>query len=925
MSTEDTLIEASTVGEADTTPLAGDELRQVDKLFAAALLHPDPEDAAIQHAWADSRGLLPSTLQSWGMGYVSAKIPNIIARNKAGLQAGDLMRAGLLHRRRLVPHVARFEHDHKHALDTDDKDRRSPLLGYRWALGGRVAIPLHDHHGAIRTWIGRLVDDSKSLRELAGDYHPEEADMFGEGAEPAKYLNLGKERSSREAAGAAETERFPITLSPSFIARCSGLVLADTFDPSLELGKTEHDKLSDKETGVWLTEGHLDAVLASQAGVSAIATGGCRTDPKQHLELIRLLTKFASFHVPIYLCFDADPEKWEKDKDIKLGAGQRGMCRLLAKVWAKDPTLARAIKIVKLPQPSEGEKVDLADVLRDVYRGVPQPAPTGGAAADHLAWVPWQEAVVASQKAKLEELARNAVESVEYLIAQIPQEVRRRDIPAALEECGLASVAAHDPDLWAEVGERVAELLGIERKERKSWVKSIMKAAEEEAEIAERKSGDDPLTRYKNKDGSIRPTWMSCLEILKKEFGGSMRWDEMSLTVVLETTTGSGKTVREKLDKKKFAKVRAMMATRYGCDVKKMDLEDAISDLAVDRPVHPVQEWLRGLPTWDGVDRMPEIMKALGVSSDRGYPAEKVTLYSTEMRKTLVAAVARACDPGCQVDTMLVLQGDQGIKKSTFFKALVPDISWYGGAGRLDPEAKDGIMGLRKKWILEVAEVDRKSFFSSSAEWKDLITTPVDSLRPPYMRDVEDYPRTSIFMGSTNVDQFLSDPTGARRFWVIPLNLKKLKGEDIDKASIIKIRTQLWAQAYAIYTAWVSGGRKEEECPWWLNLEEEIAHSVDVTRHQVDDLELDQIRTFLDKQHSRTVTGIELAAAIGEKPASCGRKIARHMKCLGWTKHDTNKCSAYTAPDEWRPGAGGLSVHQGGADPATIVASILAD
>lgn len=75
----------------------------------------------------------------------------------------------------------------------------------------------------------------------------------------------------------------------------------------------------------------------------------------------------------------------------------------------------------------------------------------------------------------------------------------------------------------------------------------------------------------------------------------------------------------------------------------------------------------------------------------------------------------------------------------------------------------------------------------------------------------------------------------------------------------------------------MSGGRVETECPWWLNLEEEIAHSVDVTRHQVDDLELDQIRTFLDKQHSRTVTGIELAAAIGETPAICGRKIAHHM------------------------------------------------
>lgn len=912
------------VDNVDTSPLPSDELRQVDQIWLEMLRRQ--RQSTTQVEWIDSRGILPQTMEKWGAGYMPPMIMDLGGLNRTGLKVGDLLRAGLVTPRKLTPFEAPTCSDpnSKHQNDVDDKDRRKPLSGVRPLLGDRVMVPLRDHKGVVKTWIGRRIHEDKTLAQVAGDYEVEEVDPLP--FEGSKYVFLAKERFSGTPYGAQESETYPGVLSPEFIERVSGIDL----DAQRKEKKSKFAKLEDKTTPAWVTEGVLDAMLASQGGVASIGLVGAYAYPRQIDWLVKMLAELADDHVPLYICLDYDPARKDRGKAIELGPGQRGTCLLLAGLWARDKDLARHIKVIALKSP-DGSKVDLADILRDVYRSIPVPECDGPTPADDmLAMSRWSDDVVAAQKAKLEELAKSSIESIEFLISQVPPDTKPRNRSAALEECGLAAVAAHDEELWSagspsepSVGERVAEILGVDKKERKAWVKSVMKDAAEEAERAEKSSDDDPLARYVNKDGSIRPCWMSCLEILRKEFGTSLKWDEMSLTVVLESVTPSGKKIRQKFDKKQFAKARSKLAKQYKCDVKKIDLEDAVGDLAIEQEVHPVQDWLRGLPKWNEEDHMPALMAALGVTVERGYAPEKVALYTTYMMKTLIAAVARAMEPGCQVDTMLVLQGDQGIKKSSFFRALVPDIAWYGGAGRLDPEAKDSIMGLRKKWILEVAEVDRKSFFSSAAEWKDLITTSVDTLRPPYMRDVEDYPRTSIFMGTTNAEQFLTDPTGARRFWVVPLTLKKLKGEDIDKAAIIKLRDQLWAQAYAAYTAWVDRQRPESECPWWLDLEEERAHAVDIKRHKVADLDFDLVRQYVNNTlKERSVLGTEICRTLGWPPSKYGKKIKEWLQELGWTPSEkaTRDGWMFYAPDDWRPGAGGLGVHTGTVDMSVLAA-----
>lgn len=896
MSTEDTLIEAST-GEADT-PLASDELRRVDKAFLELMRSraQDADDGPVQRAWADSRGLLPETLEAWGMGYVSPKILNIRLRT---LEPADLMRAGLIYGRRLKPHEVREERDHKHALDSDGKDHRRPLLGYRATLGGRIAFPLRDHHGAIRTWIGRLVDDSRSLRDVAGDYDKEEADPYQSSSEVAKYLNLGKERCSRLAGGAEEKERFPITLSPGFIARCSGLVLSDTFDPSLELGKTEHDKLTDKTTAVWLTEGHLDAVLASQGGASSLAAGGCRTEPRQHLELVRLLTKFAAFGTPIYLCFDLDPKRVEKDKDIELGPGQRGMCDLLARIWAKDLRLARHIRIVNLPQPSEGGgKNDLADELAAVYRLIPKPVPAGtgpeGIIADGLAWASWSEQVKEAQKKKLEELAAtSSVESWKFLISQLPDEVPVQDRSAALRECGLEAVAAHDPELWEAMLPEVTAKLKVDPKEAKRFSRRISKEAVEHVR-AQRLSSSDPLTRHTTETGKIDPCYdgiRALIEHIEAQAGPEdprLWWNEMELQTFLGDVA---------MTDCRMGDLRTMLGRRWKCDIKhKSDLREVLDNVAQKNPKHPVREYFKKIQTDGETDYIPQLMDAMGLE-----PASENqwTLWHAELWRWTIGCCARAHatpEKPVKFDTVLTLVGDQGAKKSSWFEAMCPVESWYG-APDISDFSDASTIKLAGLWLAVMEESNGTSYWKDIERQKAFISKKTDRIIRKYVAYAETVARTWGLGATVNEKQFLMDPTGFRRQWMLmiskPIDLEKVKA----------LRDKVWAQAYAAYKA----GEQ-----WWLTPTEEELHKADGAAYQAPNLELDKVRRWVDNQTKTVLMGLDIALGIDMERPSCGdsKRIKNHMIALGWRADPSKYGQRYTAPEGWRPG--GLKVLDGG-------------
>ena len=146
--------------------------------------------------------------------------------------------------------------------------------------------------------------------------------------------------------------------------------------------------------------------------------------------------------------------------------------------------------------------------------------------------------------------------------------------------------------------------------------------------------------------------------------------------------------------------------------------------------------------------------------------------------------------PGAKVDHVLVLQGPQGIGKSRALRALVPDPSWFTDEIGYDL-GKDSAERLRGKWIIELSELDALSK-AEATRIKAFLTREADRYRPAYARHARDFPRQCVFAGTTNVDTFIRDPTGGRRFW--PTRVGR-----IDVSSLVAVRDQLWAEALVRY------------------------------------------------------------------------------------------------------------------------------
>lgn len=192
-------------------------------------------------------------------------------------------------------------------------------------------------------------------------------------------------------------------------------------------------------------------------------------------------------------------------------------------------------------------------------------------------------------------------------------------------------------------------------------------------------------------------------------------------------------------------------------------------------------EWLDGL-AWDGVERLATwLVSAYGVDD---------TNYTRRVGwNWLVSMVARAYTPGEKVDTMPILEGAQGIGKSRSLQALVP-AEWYVD-GEFKPDDKDFLLAIRGRWLVENGELHGLNKSAQEAI-KRFLSCQFDVVRPPYHRDSIDIPRRCVMVGTTNEAEYLSDPTGARRFWPI-----KCRRADVEW--IAAHRDQLWAEAVAMY------------------------------------------------------------------------------------------------------------------------------
>jgi hypothetical protein len=215
-------------------------------------------------------------------------------------------------------------------------------------------------------------------------------------------------------------------------------------------------------------------------------------------------------------------------------------------------------------------------------------------------------------------------------------------------------------------------------------------------------------------------------------------------------------------------------------------LTDFVTYLADQNQHNPVAQWITSKP-WDGKTRLPDLYATI-TSNDE-------PLKETLLRRWLVSAVAAAFEhDGVSAHGVLVLQGDQYLGKTKWFKQLVPShLGVVQDGMMLRPDDRDSVKQVCSFWLVELGELDATFRKSDIAALKSFITRKNDVLRRAYARKESQYARRTVFFGSVNPKQFLHDSTGNRRYWTI-------EATGIEHSHGIDMQ-QLWAEVHELWKA----------------------------------------------------------------------------------------------------------------------------
>lgn len=307
-------------------------------------------------------------------------------------------------------------------------------------------------------------------------------------------------------------------------------------------------------------------------------------------------------------------------------------------------------------------------------------------------------------------------------------------------------------------------------------------------------------------------TWEN-LEWLLDQYGIKSRYNEISKDVVV---TIPGKDYGNDASANSALTEIVSLCARNG--MPSGSCAEYVKLIAMSNRYNPASEFITAKP-WDGVSRIYDLCDTLETAE--GFDRSLVLMM---VRRWLISAVAAAMQPtGFYSKGVLVLQGEQSLGKTAWFRSLVPptlrELIKVGAT--IDPANKDSVSSAIGRWMVELGELDATFRKSDIARLKSFISQDRDEIRRPYDRLESTYQRRTVFFASVNPKHFLADDTGNVRWWTIPVTRINYE-HDIDMQ-------QVWAEVAQLY-------REGER--WWMNADEEaMLEQVNKEHEAIDPVE----------------------------------------------------------------------------------------
>ena len=200
--------------------------------------------------------------------------------------------------------------------------------------------------------------------------------------------------------------------------------------------------------------------------------------------------------------------------------------------------------------------------------------------------------------------------------------------------------------------------------------------------------------------------------------------------------------------------------------------------------INSIQEYFKNLPSVNLSSSSPFSLKAI-LDLASCVVVRNPDKWLPYLTKWLVAVVANAMDNReCRNHTCLVLTGEQGKFKTTFLDLLCPpSLYGYSYTGKIYPQEKDTLTYIGQNLIVNIDDQLKALNKRDENELKNLITCPMVKYRMPYDKYVEEHPHLASFVASVNGNDFLTDPTGSRRFLpfeVLSIDIERAKGISMD-------------------------------------------------------------------------------------------------------------------------------------------------